>query len=266
MNDRSYPVSFNEIDSWRRSCGTSLDEARRRFAQFVALDCIGQSVLQDKLIFKGGNALRFAYDSQRSTLDLDFTAADGFPVVEHRIRQVLDIAFALAMRRHGVKMKCQRAIQNPKRSDAQTPTWQVNVGYQLPGDRLFADFESPDRFASTVVEIEISINDVVCDTREHVLSGAEGTRIKVCTIEDILGEKLRALLQQRIRNRNRRQDVYDIARVICTRRDAIDSERVAYCFVKKCDARSINATKSAFDDDIRARAQFEYDTLFDNQE
>src|SRR5205814_1122446 len=102
----------------------------------------------------------------RSTLDLDFTADGSFPDDEELVRQHLNAALVHANRRFGIKMKCQKVKRNPRQKDATLPTFQVSVGYQLPGDRLFADFENPARNAPTVVDIEISLNDLVCETIE----------------------------------------------------------------------------------------------------
>ena len=85
--------------------------------------------------------------------------------------------------------------------------------------------------------------------------------LRVSTIEDIIAEKLRALLQQPIRNRECRQDVLDIA-VLIRFHPEIDRSGVGRFLVLKCEARDIDARKSSFrDPEIRRRARIDYDAL-----
>tara|TARA_R110002111_G_scaffold117466_3_gene179511 strand:+ start:12079 stop:12789 length:711 start_codon:yes stop_codon:yes gene_type:complete len=204
------------------------------------------------MIFKGGNALRFAYQSPRSTKDLDFTAdMKQIPDNETRIRQLLDSSLQFAVRRFNVKAKCQHVKRNPKSSEATRPTYDINVGYQFPGDRYFHNFE--EKTVSSGIPIEISLNDLVCDTQPWT----DIEELIVCSLEDIIAEKLRSLLQQKIRNRNRWQDVYDVCTYV--RRADFDRAKVADFLKQKSIIREIDATKSSFDDEIRHRASADYE-------
>ena len=109
MSTTLYPSSLAELDRWRVENSTTLDEARN------------------------GNP--------RSTIDLDFTAGDAFSDEEEEIRTRLDVAIRIVVRRHGVKLKCQKVKRQPKSKAAALPTWQVCIGYQFPTDRHFADYE-----------------------------------------------------------------------------------------------------------------------------
>jgi predicted nucleotidyltransferase component of viral defense system len=261
MEDRLHPLSLEDLDSWRRRAGVSADEARKRFAQFVALESIaGEPGLRDVLSFKGGNALRFVYGSPRSTLDLDFTADSSFPDEQDYIRQVLNRALLQGGNLFGIKLKCQRVERKPAKKQATLPTYDIAIGYQLPGDRYFADLESPGRQVTTVVKVEISFNDIVCETQRRQLSQRHPAEIRVCSLEDILAEKLRALLQQVIRNRNRPQDVFDIARMVRDHGPALNLGKIATFLVQKCTARSIPVARAAFaEEGVKSRAAYEYD-------
>jgi predicted nucleotidyltransferase component of viral defense system len=263
MEDRHHPLNLEDLESWRRRTGVTADEARKRFAQFVSLESIaGEPGLRDVLSFKGGNALRFVYGSPRSTLDLDFTADSSFPDEQEHIRQVLDRALRQGGNLFGMKLKCQRVERKPAKKQATLPTYDIAIGYQLPGDRYFADLESPARLVATVVKVEISFNDVVCETQRRQLSLRHPAEIRVCSLEDILAEKLRALLQQVIRNRNRPQDVFDLARMVRDHGQALDLAKVAAFLVQKSTARGIAVTRASFSaDEVKARAAFEYDKV-----
>jgi len=265
LDDPLYPRSLDGLDGWARRHRTSLDEARKRFAQFVILDLIGRSPRIRTLAFKGGNALRFLHQSPRSTVDLDFTAPADFPDDEPSIRALLDDAFAHGAELYGLKVKTQSIRRDPSNTARTRPTWSIKAAYQFPQDRHFHAFDE-HRNLSQVVEIEISLNDVVCETHTASLGPSAGARITVCTLEDIIAEKLRALLQQPIRKRHRRQDLYDIARLFSTLRDRLDLAKISDYLKRKCAARDIIPTRAMFNEDIRARASLEYESLFDQHD
>jgi len=239
MTNRNYPSDLSEIDSWSYEQNVSTEQGRIRFVEFVILSCIAShSITRIGMVLKGGNALRFAYQSPRSTKDLDFTAdTHVIPDNEDAIRRLLEESLAFAERRFNVKAKCQRVKRNPRRPEATRPTYDIGMGYQLPSDRYFHNFDN--RQVSTVIPVEITLNDLVCDA--HELADIAGLR--VCSLEDILAEKLRSLLQQKPRNRNRWQDAYDICTYV--RRAEFDKAKVAAFFLKKSSIRDIEATKSA---------------------
>ncbi len=209
-------------------------------------------------MLKGGNALRFAFGSVRSTIDLDFTAEGELSDSADAVRDELDRAMRSATRIHGIAMKCQRVKRNPSRPESTLPTYDVRLAYQYPGDRHFADFERA-RNVSTVVRVEISFNDLVCESREYQPSEHAGGSIRVCTLEDIMAEKLRAILQQEIRNRSRPQDVYDVARAARGVLGALDLDRVASFLIAKSAARDIAVRKTSFGQEARRRAADGYD-------
>lgn len=255
-----HPWALRDIETWCEQTATPPHEGRRRFVEFVVLDCVGASSLFGPgLVLKGGNALRFVYGSPRSTLDLDFTAyADRIRDEEKSLREDLDGALRRAQIRYGVKARCQRVKRDPRRDDATRPTYSVNVGYQFPTDRYFHNFDKQD--VSTVVPLQISLYDLVCEALRHRLIDESPTSILVCSLEDILAEKLRSLLQQPLRGRHRSQDVYDIARYFMARGSSLDRDKIAHYLHQKAGIRDVHVTRSAFDDDVRNMAAVEYDT------
>jgi predicted nucleotidyltransferase component of viral defense system len=204
-----YPSSFADLERWAAQHRTTMEEARRRFVQFVVLDALADGAVARLFAFKGGNALRFGYGSPRSTLDLDFTG-DGSLDDVAVLRPTVDAAVRSAASRFEARCKVTHAKRNPPRGDR--PTYSVHVGFQLPGDRRYADFLLTDATSSQVVYVEISMNDAVCEVIAAEVGPGTGRRLRLCSLEDIIAEKLRAILQQVVRNRSRPQDVYDIAR------------------------------------------------------
>jgi predicted nucleotidyltransferase component of viral defense system len=148
-----YPTSPEDIDPWRRRHGVTAEEARKRFMQYVVLESIpADPGLAGSIIFKGGNALRFVYGNRRSTIDLDFTARGAFPDDEKQIRVRLDEALRFALSRFRVKARCQRVKRNPRDPAKTTPTYDISVGYLLPTDRQYQNF---DELPSVVTTIDI---------------------------------------------------------------------------------------------------------------
>jgi predicted nucleotidyltransferase component of viral defense system len=258
----SYPTSVDELAAWAKQHATTATEARQRFVQFVVLASISSSPAFGSMVaFKGGNALRFVYANLRSTLDLDFSAEAGFPDEPIEIRRLMDAVLKAEVARYRVKARCQTIHRKPPGREKTTPTYSLKLGYQLPGDRSYQNFEeyaAVGKPFSSVVEVEISLNDVFCETEEHTLSSTTKP-IRVCTLDDIIAEKLRALLQQVPRNRSRPQDVYDVASTVRRYGPTMDRVKVASFLARKSEARGIVATRGAFNDAVREKAAIGYD-------
>jgi len=254
-----YPRSFDEIDSWAEQNGVLRGEAIRRFVQFVTLESIGEAALGQHAALKGGNALRFVDYAIRSTVDLDYTVDSSVTDTEQAVREAIGEAVNRGYPRYGIKGRVQRTQRRPKTPGTTFPTYDVTIGFQLPWDKHFVGFESLERPLSTVVEVELSLNDVVCETRLVTLEGGEHVKIRVCSLEDIVAEKLRALLQQVVRDRYRPQDVYDIAYVRGS--SALNLEKIGAFLVEKCRARGIEPHRNSFNEDVRTRAEKDYGSL-----
>ena len=257
---RLYPIRLGELNEWAALHRATSDEARRRFVQFVVLDSFGAANIAKSLAFKGGNALRFGYGYPRSTFDLDFTAKD-LEDDSSMIRSIIDGAVRGGAIGFGIKCKVSSIRRNPISLDRTLPTYTVKVAYSFPGDRAFADFFESNRSHSFVVPIDISFNDVVCETVVIYFGEDATVGIEVCTLNDIVAEKLRAILQQVVRNRIRPQDVYDIARVMRFDKEKIDLGKIRSYVDEKCSARDIIFSEEAFDAAIRANSQYGYAEL-----
>lgn len=61
--------------------------------------------------------------------------------------------------------------------------------------------------AATAIEVDISFNEPQTEPRIPAIPG--GAELLAYSFTDLIAEKPRAMLQQVVRRRNRRQDVYD---------------------------------------------------------
>jgi predicted nucleotidyltransferase component of viral defense system len=254
-----YPTSFAETARWAAETGLPVGEARFRFAQYGVLRAVASSkVLSETLVFKGGNALDFVWQPNRSTRDLDFSARES-DLGAGRIRELLTASLARAGRETGVAYRVQRVRQNPPGENKTFITYDVKIGYALPDDLRSRQKIEHSEDVSAVVPVEISLNEPICASVGVDIDAAHP--LEVSTLEDIVAEKLRALLQQPIRNRSRRQDMLDIA-VILRGGEDLDRAKVAEYLIRKAAARSVPVSREAFrGQEIKARAAEGYEEL-----
>jgi predicted nucleotidyltransferase component of viral defense system len=259
-----YPTTFQDVAAWATREAVALQDARVRFAQFVILGSIAsEPTLRNNLVFKGGNALDFALQPNRSTIDLDFSLdmATGPDLADG---EALQTAISAGLRRVAPMYGCGLAVhavrQNPRGSDRSFVTYTARVGYALPDQRQLLIRMASGQSSPHVMPIEISINEPIFDSSTFVINERFGA-LRISTLEDIVGEKLRALLQQSIRNRTRRQDVLDLA-VAIRLNPALDRARVASALVLKANARDVPVSRAAFNsEDLALRADQDYAAL-----
>lgn len=263
-----YPISFEAVDAWARENHVPISEARQRFAQYAVLRAISSSAfLRKSLVFKGGNALDFIWNPNRSTLDLDFSIDMHVPganeLKEAELERLLTRALAVSERELGVAMAVHRVKRQPPGADKTFVTYTARIGYALPDDPRNRTRLQQSQPSSLVVPVEISLNEPIGADENLTL---EGTRtLRVSTLNDIVAEKLRAFLQQKkeIRNRNRPQDLLDIAYLL-RRNLPLDQDLVSRYLIEKARARNVPVSKTAFrDPELADRAKQDYEDLQD---
>ncbi|MFN8591181.1 MAG: nucleotidyl transferase AbiEii/AbiGii toxin family protein [Thermomicrobiales bacterium] len=259
----TYPTSFDAIGPWATMAGLAIDEARVRFAQYAVLLAISRvRPLREGLVFKGGNALDFVWQPNRSTIDLDFSVDHASSLAmpdAGTIDTLLKRGLPGAMTRLGVALVVHRVRQNPPGTDRNFVTFEVKVGYALPDEsRLLRRIEHGES-SPRVIKVDISVNEPIGEATLFALG--PDVHVRVATLEDILAEKLRALLQQPIRNRQRRQDLLDIA-VVLRQNSPLDRIRISRFLQEKAAARDVLVTRSAFHHpDVVERAMADYAEL-----
>src|SRR5262249_43582471 len=230
-----------------------------RFAQYGVLRAIADSrSLSSILVFKGGNALDFIWRPNRSTRDLDFSTIDA-SLSGERLRELLDTSLGGVRRTLGIHSRVQRLARQPRGDDKIFVTYAVSVAFALQDEPKLQEKIAAGSPCPQIVPLDISLNEPICD---HQGINIEGNHpLLVSTVEDILAEKLRSLLQQPIRNRGRRQDMLDVA-VLLRDHQATDVDHVANFLLRKAQARSVPVSRQAFrNPEVRDRARVGYDEL-----
>lgn len=214
------------------------------------------------LVLKGGNALDFVWHPNRSTTDLDFSVDHQSPAdapTADVLEQFLNQAMVGASRRLGIELSVHKVRRNPPGEGRTFITYEARIGYYIhergaPNRRAVSGRPSAD-----IIRLDISINEPIC--ADTLVTLAEDITIRVSTLEDVVAEKLRALLQQGPRRRSRPQDLLDIAELL-RQGTVLDNTLIARFLLVKSAARSITASRIAFrDTTLIDSARVGYDAL-----
>lgn len=261
-------IRIVDIQTWIEKARADPVLFLERQATDLILNAIGAvEAFENAVFFKGGALMGIAYQSPRQTADLDFTTnLEPRENIDTAIRDALDRALVLTSARLGYPdmiAQVQSIDLRPRKemfAQARFPAMKVKVAYARrasPQARGLARGNCPD-----VVEIDLSFNEPDADVQLIKLGEGGGT-IRAYSLLDLIAEKLRALLQQEIRNRYRRQDIYDIALLLGQFSLSADQCRTLLgSFLKKCRARDIEPTIDFLSSpEVARRAQSEWATL-----
>jgi predicted nucleotidyltransferase component of viral defense system len=117
--------------------------------------------------------------------------------------------------------------------------------------------------APHVVRVDFSLNEPLGGP--VLLEIGENRSIQVYSFQDLVAEKLRAVLQQQIRNRMRKQDIYDLHFLINNSTDhTIEETRtgVLYSLKEKAAARNLAIDRDSMrNPEIYRRSSKEYELL-----
>jgi hypothetical protein len=192
------------------------------------------------LIFKGGTALRkLFFEDYRFSVDLDFSTLDApkNKALEDALQAAINISTDLLSQYGPFTIELKRY---PERAPHPTGQEAFNVYVKFPWHRS----------ALCTIKIEITHDEPVLLTPEYksILHGYD--EILACTvacyhIEEIVAEKLRALLQTHKRlvtrgwNRPRARDYYDLWNVLKNYSSTVDNNRLIETLHKKCQYRDV---------------------------
>jgi predicted nucleotidyltransferase component of viral defense system len=250
-----------DIEEWINAASANPAERRRRQAAEILIATISTNPdLKNLLYLKGGMLMNLVYASPRMSGDIDFTTPappEGFEtqITESLNRAMNPAAADLGYTRHIFKV--QTTEMRPPQLDFPWPTLLMTIGYAERGtsqETLLAQGRS-----SLVLHVDISFNEPVYNWEEIEIRGAaiganeghtkETPVILAYSVYELVAEKLRAILQQRKRNRYRRQDIYDIARILSIRPFTSEQTNTVHeILVAKCQSRDIEPTRDMIDD------------------
>jgi len=210
--------------------------------------------LRETLVFKGGTALKKCYfGDYRFSEDLDFSAAGPVPngsAMESAIRDACASAVILLDPYAPVEIVCDRHVERDPHPGGQEA---FDIRARFPWHRQ----------PQTNVMVEIAIDEKLLKphTYRSILHGYGEpleTNIQVYSLEEIVAEKLRAILQHaralenRGWGRSRARDYYDLWRILDTYRDRLDVTDFPAFLREKCAIRDVtfSGTESFFPDNM----------------
>lgn len=215
-------ISSNLISEIAKKEGISWAIVEKDYFLTLVLDGISNNeLLRQNLVFKGGTALRKIYFRHyRYSEDLDFTLKSSFK--EKEVINALNLVFAYLKKEHNAEFKL-KSIYDKK--------WFSDIKIQFTGIKNFKN--------------SITI-DLVSD--EILVDGVEGKLIFnpyynknftlfVYSLEEILAEKLRSLLQ-----RTRVRDYYDVWYILTHTKIQLNMKKVKEIFLQKVEYKKLTFT------------------------
>lgn len=233
---------------------TRLQETRKRLGQpweVIERDYVQSWIiaginrvrdLHETLVFKGGTALRKCYFGEyRFSEDLDFTGLDGVPTdvgMESAIREACREAAVLLDEYAPVEITSERYTERDPHPAGQEAFI------------IRARFPWHSR-PQTRVMVEITVDEPVMRPprlREirHEYGESMQLAVRVYALEEIIAEKMRAILQhiqlldQRGWSRSRARDYYDLWRILNTFPDRLDLSSFPTFLRNKCAVRQVS--------------------------
>ncbi len=202
--------------------------------------------LRETLVFKGGTALKKCYfGDYRFSEDLDFSSLEGAPTgiyMEEAMNKACETATALIDPYAQVEIKCQRYTEREPHPGGQEA---FIIKARLPWHR--------EPHARVMVEITLDEPVLQSTPEREVIHGYEeslDTMIQVYSLEEIVAEKLRAILQHQLKlekkgwSRSRARDYYDLWRVLGAYRHQMDLFSLPALLNEKCLLRGVSFQES----------------------
>jgi len=258
---------MEELDfgDWVKRSENSADAAFRQAVHTLMLAISQSGTLQTRMIFHGGLLLAIRFHGIRHTKDIDFVTSDKRTQNDERnfvasLNEALSIACENLS--YGLDCRIQSCRVKPSGENRNFQSLKIGMGYAYkgaPGHWRLMKEGSP-----TVIEIDYSFNEI--NQQIDTIQMVDGGKILAYSLPDLVGEKYRAMIQQKSRNRVRRQDAFDIYWLLKSGYLAESnlSSLVYHSLLMKARSRELIVNKDSLaDEEIIKRSKEEYATLAD---
>ncbi|OQB82622.1 MAG: hypothetical protein BWX88_03835 [Planctomycetes bacterium ADurb.Bin126] len=231
------------LEEARKRLGIPWEVLERDYLLSWVLAGIGQvEFFGSMLVFKGGTALKKCYfGDYRFSEDLDFSALSGAPTgaaMEEAIGQACTAAARLLDEYTPVEISWERYTEKEPHPGGQEA---FSIRARLPWHRQ----------PHTRVIVEVSIDEPVLLPSQrraviHEYGEPLDAKINAYSLEEIIAEKLRAILQhaQKLEHRgwsrSRARDYYDLWRVLAKYRGEMHLGDFRHLLERKCTVRQVN--------------------------
>ncbi len=258
-----------KIHHWVKNAPSN-EELFRKVVHIVIYAISLNAGFSESMVLKGGILMGISYQSSRYTTDIDFSNRNiirkaDYDSFEKEFNSLLNESTIELL--YNITCKIQSHEFKPKHENSEFPSLKVKIGYADKNNKQLVKRLLEGTGSSSTLSIDFSFNEEIGSVEELTIEGENS--ISVYTLESMISEKLRSVLQQPIRNRNRRQDIYDLHYLI-TNNIECKNDQVKYNVLEllflKSEGKGIDnyLHKDALNDkDIILRSKKEYSTLQD---
>lgn len=238
----------NRLLEARKRMGIPWEILERDYVLSWLLAGVSQvEALRDTLVFKGGTALKKCFfGDYRFSEDLDFTGIGNVPTgdkMERAIQQLCEVATSLLDEYAPVDFICERYTERDPHPGGQEA---FTIRVRLPWQRV----------PQTRVMIETAVDEELLMPAQklpiiHEYGEPLEAQIQVYVLEEIVAEKLRAILQhakelrERGWSRSRARDYYDIWRVLGAYGNHLQLSGFSSFLRAKCRIREVSFSGAA---------------------
>ncbi len=234
---------YMRLQAVRKTRGVPWEVLERDYLLSWILAGIAQvEVLRDNLVFKGGTALKKCwFGDYRFSEDLDFTGISGVPQgqkLEDAVKESCKAAMLLLDEYAPVQIACERYTEKSPHPDGQE-AFTIRARFPWHNDM------------HTRVRVEVSVDEEVIRFAPwrpviHEYDEPLDVRVRVYSLEEIVAEKLRAILQhikkleERGWSRSRARDYYDLWRIFKAYGAQLSLSDFVPFLQKKCAVRNVS--------------------------
>ena len=256
------PIKIN-VAGWVEQARANPAAYRQRQGVEIILNAIAaKSALSRQMFLKGGILMGLAYDSPRQTVDIDLTTSlkaksdIGEWICKQLNEEMPRIAGRLG---HSELILMAQSAKWPRGGDPETaefPALRVKVAYAQRGTNQEKALKRGR--AADVIGIDISFNERLGHVQILAITG--GQELFAYGLADLIAEKYRAVLQQVPRNRNRRQDIFDLDLLIAGHEiDNTLRAQILETLIEKCRSRRLEPAQASLEDpEIKVRSGREW--------
>jgi predicted nucleotidyltransferase component of viral defense system len=251
------------IANWVEQENTPRGRSFREAVHTILFAIANNKNLHAEMIMKGGILLAIRYASQRYTTDLDFSTPKTikqFNKDKFFTEFKKSLLSATEQLDYGLDCRLQSHRINPPSAEASFPTLKLKIGYAYKNN--YRDHRRLlNKQSLNVVEVDLSFNEF--NQEIEIMNLTEGGDIPIYSLTDLIAEKFRAILQQEVRNRHRRQDIYDLYHLLNkVPVNEHKKKKILNSLLKKSSTRKLKIEKKSMrKNEIFKRTQKEYDLL-----
>lgn len=256
-------LRLSPIEQWVAEA-TKTHREFRESVHTILVAVANDPKLKADMIIKGGILLAIRYHSHRYTKDIDFSTSKVLDDINpDRIERALNESLVNAVAQLKYDMDCRVQKCNVRPSSVENATFpelEITIGYAYKGTRKHKRLIVGK--CPTVIKIDFSINEPTPNIEQFEI-GKEESLIAYC-LTDLIAEKLRAFLQMGIRNRIRRQDIFDLYLLLDKHPDIDNHEKakILDSLLIKAESRNVPVNKMSFcNEELKKRAAKEYPEL-----